>query len=359
LPAGEGALILPASGTYTIEAAYDFNSPTNYNITLIQQQACAFVVAPKSILVPASGGTAEFGVTGAAGCDWLVVNNSDWLTLPRLFGAGAGAVSFTVAPNTAYTQRTSALIIGGQTVSVTQAGNSAHVSSASYKGDELARDSLVTAYGLNLATKTESSSTLEPVLTGTTVKVSDSAGKLLDALLYYASPTQINYLMPADAALGAATVIITAEDGAVATGEVKIADVAPSLFAANSDGKGLAAGVVLRVKPDGERVYEPIARYDPDQKRFVAVPIDLGSEGDRVYFIGFGTGFRFRTSLEAVSVKVGGIDASVSYAGAQGESAGLDQLNVLLPRGLTGRGVADVALTVDGKTANGVQLVFR
>jgi uncharacterized protein (TIGR03437 family) len=42
----------------------------------------------------------------------------------------------------------------------------------------------------------------------------------------------------------------------------------------------------------------------------------------------------------------------VSYAGPQPEYPGLDQVNVLLPRSLRGRGEVNVALTVDGKAAN-------
>lgn len=45
----------------------------------------------------------------------------------------------------------------------------------------------------------------------------------------------------------------------------------------------------------------------------------------------------------------------MTYAGAQGGSQGLDQVNVLLPRALAGRGSGvPVVLTADGKTANTV-----
>jgi uncharacterized protein (TIGR03437 family) len=49
----------------------------------------------------------------------------------------------------------------------------------------------------------------------------------------------------------------------------------------------------------------------------------------------------------------------VLYAGAQGGQAGLDQLNLLLPRALTGRGEADVVMSADGKLANTVQVTIR
>jgi uncharacterized protein (TIGR03437 family) len=44
----------------------------------------------------------------------------------------------------------------------------------------------------------------------------------------------------------------------------------------------------------------------------------------------------------------------VQYAGPQGGFAGLDQVNIRVPRGLAVRGAVDVILVVDGKTANTV-----
>lgn len=37
----------------------------------------------------------------------------------------------------------------------------------------------------------------------------------------------------------------------------------------------------------------------------------------------------------------------------------LDQVNLLLPRSLAGRGEVDVALSIDGQTANLVKVSFR
>ncbi len=60
-----------------------------------------------------------------------------------------------------------------------------------------------------------------------------------------------------------------------------------------------------------------------------------------------------------MTATLGGLNAEVLYAGAQGSLAGLDQINVRLPRSLAGRGDVDVALTVDGKAANVVQVNFK
>ncbi|HMV83964.1 MAG TPA: hypothetical protein PKC13_01600 [Blastocatellia bacterium] len=49
----------------------------------------------------------------------------------------------------------------------------------------------------------------------------------------------------------------------------------------------------------------------------------------------------------------------VSFAGAQNELAGLDQVNLLLPRELAGRGETDVMPTADGKAANPVKVRIK
>jgi uncharacterized protein (TIGR03437 family) len=51
-----------------------------------------------------------------------------------------------------------------------------------------------------------------------------------------------------------------------------------------------------------------------------------------------------------------GIDLPVSYAGPQDNFVGLDQLNIGLSRGLSGKGEADLTLVVDGIAANLVRV---
>jgi uncharacterized protein (TIGR03437 family) len=136
--------------------------------------------------------------------------------------------------------------------------------------------------------------------------------------------------------------------------------VAPGLFTANSDGLGAPAAFALRVR-DGriEPDLETVAQYDAAQGRFVPRPIDLGPGNEQVFLILFGTGLRYHSGLPAVSAKIAGMETYVQYAGTQGDFAGLDQVNVQLPRNLIGRGEVEVALTVEGKTANPVRINIR
>lgn len=237
------------------------------------------------------------------------------------------------------------------------------VSAASFK-PETSAESINAAFGLGLATSVSVANQLPlpTSLAGTTVKIKDSAGIERSAPLFFVAPQQVNYLLPAGTTTGVATITINSGDGTVSIGSLNITAIAPSLFTANSSGQGVPAAVLLRIKANGQQLYEPVARFDAAQNRMVPATIDfgpdLGSASDQLYLLLFGTGLRYRSSLSATTVFVGNQPAEVIYAGAQGEMVGLDQLNLRLPRSMAGRGVVDLVVTVDGRSANVVQLAF-
>jgi uncharacterized protein (TIGR03437 family) len=145
----------------------------------------------------------------------------------------------------------------------------------------------------------------------------------------------------------------------VATGSPQIEMVSPGFFSADASGQGLMSGVALRVKADGSQSFEPLARFDEEKQRFVAELIDLGVASDRVFLVLFATGARYRSSLTGVYVKIGGMNVDALYVGPQGSFAGLDQLNVELPRSLVGRGELDIAVSVDGVMANVLKIAIK
>jgi uncharacterized protein (TIGR03437 family) len=236
-----------------------------------------------------------------------------------------------------------------------------NVSAASYSGVTLAAESIAATFGTGLSDTIKSADTLPlpEFLDGTTVTVRDSTGTERLAPLFYISPEQVNWQIPAGTAAGAATVTITSTLDGISVSSLQIASVSPSLFAANASGQGVAAALILHVKTDGTQVYDPVARFDATQNRFVPIPIDISPVDEQVFLILFGTGFRYRSSLSSLSVSVGGIDAPVTYAGPQGDLVGLDQLNVRLPRQLIGRGDSSVTFRADGVTANPVLINIR
>ncbi len=133
----------------------------------------------------------------------------------------------------------------------------------------------------------------------------------------------------------------------------------PWLYSGDPSGEGVAAANVQRVRADGTQSFEAVLRYDEERAAFVAVPVAFGPEGEQLYLVLYGTGIRGRSSLGAVTVRVGDLDLPAAYAGPQGFYPGLDQVNVLLPRSLAGAGRVEVRLAVDGLWSNTVEVVFE
>lgn len=221
--------------------------------------------------------------------------------------------------------------LSGVSSSQTDPPKLAVISAASFTAN-IAPDSIVAVFGLNLAARSEAAAIqpLPTTLGGASVTI---AGR--PAPLFFASPNQVNLLIPPETASGAA--VIEARNGGAVVGRttLEIKRAAPGLFTANASGSGLPAALALRVR-GGAQSYETIDH-----------PLDLGAVNEQLYLILFGTGLRGRISPADVLVRIGGINAPADAAPVSG-LVGLDQVNVLLPRELIGRGRVNLALTVNG-----------
>ncbi len=122
------------------------------------------------------------------------------------------------------------------------------VSAASLVQGPLAPDSIATAFGRNLA--------LPDNRGGATVMVQDSTGATSLAQQYYASPTQINFVIPAATAVGSATVTVTSPNGTRSTAQIQIQPITPALSTVGS--AGIAAAYAIRVSPDGTQTVLPV-----------------------------------------------------------------------------------------------------
>ena len=226
-----------------------------------------------------------------------------------------------------------------------------NVSAASFLDTPLSAESIVTAFGANLATATDGAAMLPlPTnLDGTTVTVTDSAGAARQAPLFFISATQVNYEIPVGTANGNPKVTIASPAG-TSYNQVWIENVAPAFFQSNTS-TGLGAGSTLLIAPDGIQRRGISCKSIPRATRWCRCRSTSARQAIQVILTLYATGIRNRTSVSNVVASIGGVPSQVQFAGAQGTFDGLDQLNVVIPSSLSGKGQVAVEMTVDGVDA--------
>ncbi|MFB3777673.1 MAG: hypothetical protein ACE141_08675 [Bryobacteraceae bacterium] len=237
-----------------------------------------------------------------------------------------------------------------------------YVSAASFLGPALAPGSIASAFGPGLSPVTEAakSTPLPTSLAGVSLRIADSLRRVHNVPLFFVSPGQANFLVPEGVAAGPATVALYRGPVQIVASGAQVSAIAPAIFSANSDGRGVAAALAVHVKADGAQSWHYVFTENAPAGSRTSTPIDLGAPGETVYLVLFGTGIRGRTQLAAVEATVGGVPAVVEYAGAQESFEGLDQVNLRLPpKSAVPRGEVEVMLTVDGQVANRVTVSVK
>jgi uncharacterized protein (TIGR03437 family) len=146
--------------------------------------------------------------------------------------------------------------------------------------------------------------------------------------------------MPTGTASGPATVSTTSGDSTVTTDIFDVENIAPGLYSVS----GLAAGYVVTPTQSYVPIYTCTTVCTPS-------PIDVSS-GNAVLVL-YGTGVR--DSQYPVIVNVSSQSLTASFAGAQPDFVGLDQINVPLPASLAGSGLVNVSLSMQTTIANAIQ----
>lgn len=212
--------------------------------------------------------------------------------------------------------------------------------SAATGGSLIAPSSIASMYGKSLAKLTASAfgAALPTQLGGVNLRVRDAKDTVRLAELIFVSPTQVNFIVPAETAIGPAA--LTIDDGSSPLQEganVTIVLVAaPGFFTANQNGLGPPAAIAVRIRAD--QTQEQVQVFScPRAGECIAFPIDVAS-GLPIYLSLYGTGFGLQAGKKLIlgfpRCLVGGKDATVQFAGQHPLYAGLDQLNLLMPQSL-------------------------
>jgi len=176
-----------------------------------------------------------------------------------------------------------------------------------------------------------------PTDSGDSLTLTDSAGQNFTASLVYASPSQINFLVPHGAAAGAAKLMLSSID----LGSPEIQTAAPGLFTLSGDGNGIAAATAQDAQGN------PVQVFSCGASGCTAIPIAVA--GKTIYLSLYGTGFR-NAAPGSVYALINGVSVPVQYAGAQPTYAGLDQVNIPLPAWLAGAGEVQIELWMSADT---------
>ena len=314
--------------SFTIPNHTSSDAPFALQVTSSSGLAATFSVVSGPATV--SGSTATLTGVGQVVMMAAVPGNTAW-------AAGSATATFNVT-------------LGTATVT-------SDVNAADYATGTLSINSYATMFGSSLAGATASgSATSTAPVAGVSISVADSKGNSLPAPLYYVSFNQIDLIVPPGLAAGKATLTISNGSGTTTTFAMTLGAVAPAIFTADSSGTGAPAAFVA--------TYTGTQSQTTDAFQCGGAPYACGpatialAAGTQVYLELFGTGIS-GTAASNDSATIGGIQATIQYAGPQGGYPALDQVNVLIPASLAQSGLVTLQLIVGGVAANPIQLVLQ
>lgn len=195
----------------------------------------------------------------------------------------------------------------------------------------IAQGSIFDIFGTNLSSTTTplENPPLKSTLDGVTISVTVN-GTTTNPLIYYLSAKQIAAVLPSATPVGTGTITVANSAGASAAFPIQVVESAFGLLTLNN-GIGPVAGF------DANNQYAPMG--------YAAA----ANPGDILELWGTGLGpvpgdvTRVAVSTH-VEVDIGGVPAKVQYAG-RSSYVGLDQINVVVPQGVSGCNVSVVVVT--------------
>jgi hypothetical protein len=116
-PWRHGVLGLIATGLFVSQAACT-------NLDDLSTPTCAYTLTPATAQFDNRGGAGTLTIQTANACAWTVTNSDPWIAFAgERSGSGNGVVNYAVAANPDSAGRTATLTVGGQAVTVAQAGD--------------------------------------------------------------------------------------------------------------------------------------------------------------------------------------------------------------------------------------------
>jgi uncharacterized protein (TIGR03437 family) len=306
-----------------------------------------------------AGGDASDGriqVTTALGCTWTAYSDVTWLQITNgSSGSGNGSLAYHLLANTAGT-RTGSIHVGSSTFTVTQnaSGPPAPVitkvtSAANYRDDAVSPGEIVALFGANMGPNTRDPVPLQ-VNNGAVTKSLSGTQVLFDSVpapLVYTLDRQVSAVVPYGVAGKSSTQVQVTYNGAASNiMTMPVQPAHPAIF--TLDATGMGPGAILN--QDNSINSGP---NGAPRGTIVAIYATGGGVTDPALADGAVTGSTLPYLTQKVAVTIGGIEASVKYAGGvPGAVAGLTQINAEVPAGVTPGSAVPVIVKLGNYTSS-------
>src|ERR1035437_4445881 len=292
-----------------------------------------------SATVASAASNGRITVTTGDVCIWNATTDVSWIQITfGTPGTGNGGISYHLLENTT-AQRTGSIHVGPLTYTITQLAPgpppvvlSAVANAANYNTDAVSPGEIVALFGDNMGpasivTLQVSNGTVTNLLAGTQVLFDGVAAPMV-----YTLKGQVSAVVPYGVAGKASTQVqVQYQDSVSNTLSVPVRAATPAIFSLDSTGVG--PGAILNQDTSINSTGNPAARLSVIALYCTGGGVTTPASADGAVI---GVPPPVLSQSPVVTVTIGGVNASVKYAGTSpGTVAGLTQINVEVPAGLT------------------------
>jgi uncharacterized protein (TIGR03437 family) len=176
--------------------------------------------------------------------------------------------------------------------------------------------------------------------------------------IQFSSGGQLNVLIPFDLPANSSQQLIVQQGSAYSTPEtIAIAPAQPAVFTQDQSGQGL--GAITIFKANGEQFIAGSANPASAGDALVIYCGGLGAVQQQIQTGSASPGSPPDQTANAVTVTIGGVTAPVAFAGLTPTYAGLYQVNVTVPSGITPGTNVPVVLTIGGLSSPPVAIATQ
>jgi uncharacterized protein (TIGR03437 family) len=342
------------SGTVTLQTALP--KPPTLAVTQVGSPANLSLSADGAT-VGAAASDGRISLSTGDVCNWIATTDVSWISITvGRTGTGNGGISYHLLANTA-DQRTGNIHVGALTYTITQlapgpppAVLKSVANAANYNSDAVSPGEIVALFGDNLGpasivTLQVSDGIVTNSLAGTQVFFDGVAAPMI-----YTLKGQVSAVVPYGVDGKSSTDVQVQYQGVVSnTLTVPVRAATPAIFSLDSTGAG--PGAILNqdtsINTTGNRAagLSVIALYCTGG----GVTTPPSADGEVI-----AGALRNLVQTAVTTVTIGGVNAAVKYAGAvPGAVAGLTQINVEVPAGVTPAVALPVIVKIGDSTSTG------